>query len=134
MDEVCEFLKKAETYFLATVEGDQPRVRPFGTANIYDGKLYIQTGKSKDIYKQIVANPKVELCAWQGMDWMRVAATLVCDDSIEAQKSMLADYPQLEGMYQPGDGNNQVLYLKDATASFYSFGSEPPAAPRVIKF
>ena len=134
MDEVCEFLKKAETYFLATVEGDQPRVRPFGTAHIYDGKLYIQTGKSKDIYKQIVANPKVELCAWQGMDWIRVAATLVCDDNIEAQKSMLADYPQLEGMYQPGDGNNQVLYLQDATASFYSFGSEPPAAPRVIKF
>jgi uncharacterized pyridoxamine 5'-phosphate oxidase family protein len=134
MDEVCAFLKKTGTYFLATIDGDQPRVRPFGTAHIYDGRLYIQTGKSKDVYKQIIANPKVEICAWEGGDWVRIAATLVPDDSVEAQKSLLDDYPQLQSIYQPGDGNNQVLYLQDATASFYSFGAEPPASPRVVRF
>lgn len=134
MDEVLEFLKKTQTYFIATVEDDQPRVRPFGTIHKYDGKLYIQTGKSKDVSRQIAANPKVEICAWQGGDWLRIAATLVNDDSIEAQESMLGDYPELQAMYQPGDGNNQVLYLKDVVASFYSFGSEPPAAPRVVQF
>lgn len=134
MDEVCEFLKKAETYFLATIDGDQPRVRPFGTAHIYEGKLYIQTGKSKAVSKQIAINPKVELCAWQGMDWLRVTATMVDDDNIDAQRSLLAEYPQLEGMYQPGDGNSQVLYLKDATASFYSFNADPTAPTHVVKF
>ncbi len=134
MDEVLDFLKKTQTYFLATVEGDQPRVRPFGTIHKYEDKLYIQTGKSKDVSAQIAANPRVEICAWQGGDWLRIAATLVDDPSVEAQKSLLDEYPQLQAMYQPGDGNNQVLYLKDATASFYSFGSEPPAAPRVVTF
>lgn len=133
MDEVLEFLKKTQTYFLATVEGDQPRVRPFGTINKYNDKLYIQTGKIKDVSKQIAANPLVEICAWAGADWVRIAATLVDDESIEAQQSLLDDYPVLE-MYKAGDGNNQVFYLKDVTASFFSFGSEPPATPRVVKF
>lgn len=134
MDEVLEFLKKANTYFLATVDGNQPRVRPFGTIHKYSGKLYIQTGSSKDVSKQIAANPQVEICAWAGADWVRVEATLVDDPSIEAQKSMLDAYPILQDAYQADDGNNQVLYLKDATASFYTFGEEPPAPPRVLTF
>ncbi|MDR1359126.1 MAG: pyridoxamine 5'-phosphate oxidase family protein [Coriobacteriales bacterium] len=134
MDEVLEFLKETKTYFLATVEGDQPHVRPFGTIHKYQNKLYIQTGRSKEVSRQIAANPQVEICAWAGADWVRVKATLVDDESLEAQQSLLDDYPELAGMYKAGDGNNQVLYLKDATASFYSFGSEPPAAPRVVVF
>ena len=134
MEEVLEFIKKSRMYFLATVEGDQPRVRPFGSINIYNGKLYIQTGKVKDVSKQIAANPKVELCAMSGMDWVRIKATLVEDEDIEAQKSMLDAFPQLLDRYQAGDGNCQVFYLTDATATFFNLGAVPPVPPRVIAF
>lgn len=131
MEQVYEFLKeKAPTYFLATIDGDQPRVRPFGTIDLFEGKIYIQTGKSKDVYKQIAANPKVEICAWAGNDWLRIAATLVPDDRVEAKKHMLDNYPDLRGMYDENDDNTIVLYLKDATATFSSF----TAAPRTVTF
>jgi uncharacterized pyridoxamine 5'-phosphate oxidase family protein len=130
MQEVYEFLKKCGTYYLATVEGDQPRVRPFGTVNIFEEKLYIQTGKVKEVSKQILANQKVEICGMTGGKWLRVAATLVEDDRIEAQESMLAAYPSLDKMYKAGDGNTQVFYLKDATAVFSSFAE----APKTVKF
>lgn len=130
MQEVYDFLKKCGTYFIATEDGSQPRVRPFGTVNIFEGKLYIQTGKSKSVSKQIAANPKVEICAVNGGEWIRVAATLVEDDRAEAQQAMLDDYPELQKMYRAGDGNTQVFYLKDAEATIASF----TAAPKVIKF
>ena len=130
MQTVHDFLKKAGTYYLATVEGDQPRVRPFGTINLFEGKLYIQTGKKKDVAKQICANPKVELTAFDDNTWVRVAATLVEDNRTEAQESLLVAYPVLSGMYAVNDGNNVVYYLKDATATFYSFEGEP----RTVKF
>lgn len=98
MKRVYDFLKKAETYYLATVEGDQPRVRPFGTINEFEGKLYIQTGKVKPVSHQIAVNPKVEICAFTGGEWIRVACELVEDDRIEAKKSMLDAYPNLRGM------------------------------------
>jgi uncharacterized pyridoxamine 5'-phosphate oxidase family protein len=125
MDEVYEFLKKVGTYYLATVEGDQPRVRAFGTIERFEGRLYLQTGRKKEVSRQIAANPKVELCAFNGQQWLRVAATLEEDPRIEAQEHLLAAYPELADLYQPGDGNNQVLYLKDVTATFTTFGSEP---------
>ena len=130
MQEVLEFLKKAGTYYLATTEGDQPRVRPFGTANIFEGKLYIQTGKSKPCSKQMAANPKIEISAFCDGSWIRIAATAVNDDNIEAKRSMLDAYPQLKDRYSAEDGNTQVLYLKDATAKIESFTAEP----KVIKF
>ncbi len=130
MQEVYEFLKKSGTYYLATAEGDQPRVRPFGTAHIFEDKLYIQTGRSKPVSHQIAANPKVEICAFTGGQWLRIAATLVDDPRIEAEQSMMDAYPQLAGRYAAGDGNTQVLYLKDATATFSSFTGEP----RVVTF
>ena len=130
MQTVHDFLKKAETYYIATIDGDQPRVRPFGTINLFEGKLYIQTGKKKDVVKQITVNPNVELSAFLGETWIRVAATLVEDNRTEAQESMLAAYPQLRGMYSVDDGNNVVYYLKNATATFCSFGGEP----REVKF
>lgn len=99
MERVVQFLKEAETYYLATVEGDQPRVRPFGTAHIFEGKLYIQTGKVKDVSKQIHANPKVEICAYKNGEWLRVAGELVEDDRREARQSMLDAYPSLQNMY-----------------------------------
>ena len=115
---------------MATVDGDQPRVRPFGTVNIFDGKLYIQTGKVKDVSKQIHANPKVELCAFKDGQWVRVAGELVEDERIEAKQAMLDAYPSLQGMYKADDGNTEVFYFKDATATFSSFTS----APEVVKF
>ena len=125
MEKVCQFLKDCGTYFLATEDGDQPRVRPFGTVNIFDGKLYIQTGKVKDVSKQIAANPKVEISAFAGGKWIRVSGTLVNDDRIEAKVSMLDAYPNLKAMYSADDDNTQVLYLKDASATFCSFTEAP---------
>jgi uncharacterized pyridoxamine 5'-phosphate oxidase family protein len=130
MQEVYDFLKKANTYYLATVEGDRPRVRPFGTVNIFDGKLYIQTGKVKDVSKQIKANPKIELCAFNGDNWIRVQAVAVEDNRREAKQHMLDAYPQLKDRYSADDDNTQVLYLKDVTAVISGFASEP----KTIKF
>ena len=125
MERVVNFLKDAETYYLATVDGDQPRVRPFGTVNVFEGKLYIQTGKVKDVSKQIHANPKVEICAFKNGEWLRVAGTLVEDDRREAKQAMLDAYPSLQKMYSADDGNTEVFYFKDAVATFSSFTKEP---------
>lgn len=125
MEKVYRFLKEAGTYYLATAEGDQPRVRPFGTILLFEDKLYIQTGKIKPVSKQILANPKVELCAMKDGAWLRIAAVLVEDDRVEARQAMLDAYPSLQAMYAADDGNTQVFYLKDATAVFSSFGAEP---------
>ena len=125
MKRVYDFLKKAEVYYLATVEGDQPRVRPFGTVNEFEGKLYIQTGKVKPTSRQLAANPKAEICAFFEGAWLRVACELVEDDRFEARKSMLDAYPNLRGMYSEEDGNTQVLYMKNATATFAAFGRAP---------
>ena len=126
MEKVYEFLKNAGVYYIATVDGDQPHVRPFGTVNIFDGKLYIQTGKSKDVSKQIEANGKVEISAMVGDDrWIRLTGTLVEDDRIEARISMLDAYPSLQAMYKADDGNTVVYYLKDAKATFCSFTEAP---------
>ena len=130
MQEVFDFLKAARTYYLATVEGDQARVRPFGTVNIFDGKLYIQTGKVKDVSKQMHANPKVEICAFKDGKWLRIAAEAVEDPRVEAKVSMLDAYPHLKDRYDPNDGNTEVFYLKNAVASFSSFTE----APKVVTF
>ena len=123
MEEVVKFLKDANTYYLATVEGDQPRVRPFGTAHIFEGKLYIQTGKVKEVSKQLHANPKAEICAFKGGEWIRIAGELVEDDRRE-------DYPGLKKMYSADDENTEVFYFKNATATISAFNHEP----KVIKF
>lgn len=130
MEEVCKFLKKCETYYLATVEGNQPRVRPFGTADIFENKLYIQTGKVKNVSKQMKANPKIEICGMADGKWIRVEAVAVEDDRVEARQHMLDAYPSLQKMYKADDGNCQVFYLKDATATISSFID----APKEIKF
>lgn len=130
MQRVVDFLKSAGIYYLATVEGDQPRVRPFGTAHIFEGKLYIQTGKVKPTSRQIAANPKVEICAFKDGAWLRLCGELVEDDRVEARKSMLDAYPELRGMYDENDGNTEVLYFRNATATFASFG----AAPETVTF
>ena len=124
MERVCKFLKDAGVYYLATVEGDQPRVRPFGTAHIFEGRLYIQTGKVKPCSKQILANPKVEISAFHEGVWIRIAGELAEDDRVEAKKSMLDAYPHLRRMYDENDGNTQVFYMKNARATFSAFGRE----------
>lgn len=130
MKKVCQFLKDAGTYYLATVDGDQPRVRPFGTAHIFEGKLYIQTGKVKSVSHQLSLNSKAEICAFKDGKWLRFSGELVEDDRTEARKSMLEAYPELRAMYNENDGNTQVFYFKNATATFSSFASKP----ETIKF
>ena len=130
MKEVYDFLKKAGVYYLASAEGDQPRVRPFGTIDLFDNKLYIQTGLRKDVSKQLAKNPKAEICAFMEGKWIRVRADLILDDRREARKHMLDAYPDLRAMYNEDDGNTAVYFLKNATATISSF-TEPP---KVIKF
>ena len=125
MREVFDFLKKAGIFYLATMDGDQPRVRPFGAVDIFEDKIYIQSGKKKDVSKQIEKNPKVEICACMDGRWLRVKGELVEDDRREAKKHMLDSYPQLRRMYSEDDGNTLVLYFKNAEATFSSF-TEPP--------
>ena len=124
MQEVYEFLKQCQTYYLATVEGGQPRVRPFGTIDLFEGRLYIQTGKAKAVSRQMAANPRVEICAFKGGRWLRLAARAIEDDRREARVHMLDAYPGLKKMYDPDDGNTQVFYLADAEATFSAFGAE----------
>lgn len=130
MQEVLDFIKNCHTYYLATVEGDQPRVRPFGTFHLFEGKLYLQTGKVKKVAGQMLKNPKVEICACDGDHWLRIAALAIEDDRTAARVSMLEAYPQLQGRYQADDGNCAVFYLQDAVATFYSRTEEP----RVVRF
>lgn len=130
MEKICKFLKEAGVYYLATVEGDHPRVRPFGTALLYEGKLYIQTGKVKPVSKQLAANPKAEICAFKDGVWLRIAGELVNDDRVEVKKVMLDEYSNLRGMYDEHDDNTQVLYFKNGVATFSSF----TAPAEVVEF
>ncbi len=130
MKETYDFIKSCGTYFLATTQDGQPRVRPFGTINIYEGKLYIQTGKSKNVSKQIQENPKVELCCMKGGEWLRLSGELVRDDRREPKAAMLEAYPDLKKMYSADDPNTEVLFFKNATATFASFA----APPRTVQF
>lgn len=125
MKEVYEFLKESGTYYLATVEGDQPRVRPFGTIDLFEDRLYIQTGKNKEVSKQIHTNPKVEICAFMDGKWLRIATTLTEDDRNEARQHMLDAHPFLKKSYQADDGNTEVFYMSNSTATFSSFTDEP---------
>lgn len=125
IEKVVQFLDEAQTYYLATVEGDQPRVRPFGTALLHQGRLYIQTGKVKNVSKQLAANPKAEICAFKGGKWLRVAGELVTDESREVKVAMLEKMPALKAMYNPDDNNMQMLYFRNASATFCSFTEAP---------
>ncbi len=125
IERVCKFLDDAQVYYLATVEGDQPRVRPFGTSLVYDGRLYIQTGKIKDVSKQISVNPKVEVCAFMAGKWLRISGELVNDDDRNVKVAMLEKMPSLKAMYSADDDNTQVLYFRNAKAVFSSFTEAP---------
>lgn len=124
MQEIFDFIKKCGTYYLATVEKEQPRVRPFGTIDMFEGRLYIQTGKRKEVSKQIFANPNVELCCFDNGTWLRVAGKLVRDERREAKKHMLDNYPSLRGMYSEDDDNTEVLFFESGVATFSSFTAE----------
>lgn len=130
IEKVYKFLEEAQTYYLATMDGDRPRVRPFGTVLMYNDKIYIQTGKIKEVSKQISKNNKVEICAFKDGKWLRVACELINDDDREVKVAMLEKMPELKAMYSADDDNTQVLYMKNATATFSSFTQ----APETIKF
>ena len=130
MEEVLQFLKECGVYYLATVEDGKPRVRPFGTAEIFENHLYIQTGNIKDVFKQIMKNPNVEICAFKDGKWLRLRGILKQDARFEARKDMLDKNPMLRGMYDENDGNTEVLYFESAEAVFSEFGKEN----RIVKF
>ncbi len=130
MNEIYDFLKKCGTYYLGTVEDNKPKIRPFGTIDIYNGKLTIQTGLKKDVAKQMIKNPNITICAFDGNKWIRVDAIAKLDDSIEASSHMLERYPNLKGMYTPGDGNTCVFVLESGQATISSFVEKP----KTIKF
>ena len=125
LEKVIKFLDEAQTYYLATVEGNQPRVRPFGTALIYKDRLYIQTGKIKPVSQQLKANPKAEICAFMDGTWLRISGELIEDETREVKKLMLEKMPTLRHMYNEDDGNMQMLYFKNAKATFSSFTAPP---------
>ncbi|MBR3446844.1 MAG: pyridoxamine 5'-phosphate oxidase family protein [Oscillospiraceae bacterium] len=132
MKEVYDFLKAADTYYLATMDGDQPRVRPFGTVDLFEDKIYILTGKSKNVSKQIQINPKVEITAFKDGNWIRITCELVRDERIAAKQHMLDAYPHLAFMYKVDDDYTEVLYMKNATAVFASMDMSQP--PRTVTF
>ena len=130
MEEVYEFLKKVGTYYLATDDNGQPRVRPFGTIDIFDNALTIQTGKVKDVSKQIHANPNIEICAYDGEKWLRITAKAIEDERLEAKEHMLDNHPSLKRMYKADDGNTEIFKLTNVKATFSSFKE----APRTIEW
>lgn len=130
MKEVYEFLKKAGTYYLATLDGNKPKVRPFGTIDVFDSNLTIQTGKVKDVSKQIHTNPSIEICAFLEGKWIRLEAEAIEETRIEAQEHMLNEYPSLKNMYKAGDGNTEIFKLVNCKATIYSFEE----APKVYKW
>jgi len=131
MNEIFEYLKKCGTFYLATMDGDQPRVRPFGAIDVFEGKVYIQTGNVKKVFAQMKINPKIEISGMANDgSWIRVEASAIRDDRFEVRQHMLDAYPSLKSMYAADDGNTEVLYLKDATATIYTFTNEP----KIIKF
>ena len=131
MNEVYEFLKAAGTYYLATTENGEPRVRPFGTVDVWNGKLTLQTGLKKDVAKQMLANPRVEICAMSADGrWIRVTADAKLVEDVDAAEHMLNAYPDLRAMYRPGDGNTEIFALRSGKAVIASF----TAAPRTILF
>ena len=132
MNKITEELKKVGTFFIATVEGDQPRVRPFGALDEFEGKLYLITSNKKPVFAQLTANPKVEICSFNGSEWVRIACELVPDDRVEAKKHMLDAYPHLRALYDENDDNTIVLYMKNATAQFSAF--DPNYEARTVTF
>lgn len=130
MNEVYDFLKKSGTFYIATIDGDKPRVRPFGAINIFEDRLYIQTGKSKNVSKQMQINPNVEICSFFEGKWIRIEGKVVRDDRRDAKVSMLEENPELNNMYSADDDNTEVLYFENAKATIYSFTEEP----KVIEF
>ena len=121
MEEVLKFLKEAGVYYLATVEDNKPKVRPFGTVDLFENHLYIQTGMKKDVFKQIMKNNNVEICAFKDGKWIRLSGELIVDDRLEAKRHMLNNYPELKNMYSEEDPNTKVLYFKKGHAVIYSF-------------
>lgn len=130
LERIQEFLKNSGVFYLATMDNDQPRVRPFGIAEIINDRLYVITGLKKEVAKQMLANPKVEICAMKNDEWIRISGEVEHDDNVESEKEMLNRHEELSGMYQPGDGNTAVFYFKNGQATISSFTKEP----EIIKF
>lgn len=125
MEEILKYLKECGTFYIATTEGDQARVRPFGAVTEYEGRLYIVTNNKKKVYNQMLANPKIEICGMKNETWLRLEAKAIEEDNKAVREKMLAEYPSLSKIYAVDDGLMAVLYLKEATATIYSFTDKP---------
>lgn len=132
MEEVFEFLKRCGTYYLATLDGEQPRVRPFGSYAVFNGKLYIETAHYKPVAHQIDTHPLVEICAFDDQSkWVRIACRLVADESYEAKHAFLEQMPELRDLGYDEEGDKMAIYyMTDAEATFSSYTDES----RIIRF
>lgn len=124
MKRTYDFLKKAGTFYLATVDKDQPRVRPFGAVCIAHEKLYICSNNKKECYKQMLDNNKIEISAMVGNEWIRLTGLVKNDSSKKVKSAMLNENPILKTMYSEDDTIFEVLYLENVTATFNQFGKE----------
>ncbi|WP_313071921.1 pyridoxamine 5'-phosphate oxidase family protein [Lacrimispora sp.] len=130
MKEVMDYLKACGIIYLATVEDDQPRVRPFGAVEFEDN-IYITSSNKKDVFAQMKKNPKIEISGMNKGTWIRLEAEAVHDDRREARVAILErNKAALSKLYSIDDGIFEVLYLKNVTATIYSMSGEP----KVIKF
>lgn len=130
MKKTLEFLQESGTFYLATAEGDQPRVRPFGAVFEYEGKLYIATNNTKKCFKQMLENPKVEMCSMNKKgQWIRVTGEVANDDRREVKEFALQAVPSLKSMYSVDDGIFAVLYFTKGTATISSFTTKPETLP-----
>ena len=124
MQKIYKFLKDARIYYLATSDGVQPRVRPFGTINLYDGRLYILTSKKKSVSQQLHQNPKIEISAYLHPRWLRLEASVVEDNGFDARMSMLNAYPELSEVFPYDDENNELWFLRNVSAGIYEYGKD----------
>lgn len=125
METIYNFLKNARVYYLATTDGVQPRVRPFGTINLFEGKLYIMTDKKKAVSRQLHQNPKIEISAYYRDRWLRLEASVVEDGRREPKESMLEKYPQLTPLFPPDSDDTELWFLRNAAAGIYELGKDP---------
>lgn len=114
---VNDFLSKAQVFYVLTTDGDQPKGRPFGAHLLVDGKIYFCCGTFKNVFKQLTANPKVEILAVAGMDFLRYdgLATVVKDDAIE---EMFREQSQVKDQYEKNGWERGIFYLENAHAEF----------------
>jgi len=125
LTKIYDFLHEAKRFFVATVDKDKPRVRPFGSYMIYDGKLYFSTADTKPFWRQIIENPNIEICACDGEGgWLRIEAKANPDRRKVVKEAMLRQNPRLQQIYEAHGKHVALFYITNATAAFENLKGE----------